>query len=67
MLNLTDGQIAALLREKPLNELTDDELAAVAEQALKHESERRAAQYDRDQLCALQHLRGVLTDLRSEI
>lgn len=66
MLILTDEEIASLA-EKPLDELTDDELAVVAEQALKHESERRAAQYVEEQRHAFQHLREVLIDLRNEI
>lgn len=61
MLILTDAEISALAK-RPIKELTDDELALVAEQALKTESERRAAQYDHDQWCAFQHLREVVAD-----
>lgn len=61
MLILTDAEIVALAK-RPIKELTDDELALVAEQALKTESERRSARYDHDQRCALQQLREVVAD-----
>lgn len=59
---LSDAEIA-VLAEKPLDDLSDDELALVAERALKKESERRSAQYDREQQHALQHLRAVVSDI----
>lgn len=66
MLVLTDGEIASLA-QRPLDELSDDELALVAERALENERERRSAQYDHCHRLALQHLREVISDAIKEI
>lgn len=65
MLVLTDEAIASLA-QRPLDELSDDELALVAEQALNDEAERSRAEYEHSQRLALQHLREVVADALAE-
>ena len=48
---------------RPLDSLTDDELADLAEQALENEAKSRAAHYDHSQTLALRHLRERVADL----
>jgi hypothetical protein len=45
------------------DDLTDDELADLAEQALEAERKARAALHDHDQALALRHLRALVSDL----
>lgn len=61
----TDEDIASLAL-KPLDELSDDELALVAERALKTKSERHLAEYAECQRLALRHLRRVVSDALNE-
>lgn len=65
MLVMTDEEIT-LLAQRPLEELSDDELALVAERAQRIESELRSAQYDHFQRRAMQHLREVVSDALNE-
>ena len=65
MLVLANEEIASLAQRSP-DDLSDDELALVAERALKTESERRSSLYNRHQRLALQHLREVVSDLLEE-
>jgi len=49
-----------------LDDLTDDELATLAEQALEEELMRCTAAYDHGQAIALRHLRGLVSDLLND-
>lgn len=60
-----DEEVASLA-QRSLDDLSDDELALVAEQALKTESESRSSLYNHYQRLALQHLREVVSDLLDE-